>query len=136
MIQVNCGSLSTSCDKRVFTFEKCRGVKVSTVSVTSISYFTHTDRPFIPTITRGVLGLHSLISSIRAGSISQRSAIDAGLAKTAQPEIFSHNFLNNDLFYRFPFRCCVNGREWMKLWIACQLFTSAPIVVFIIIHIW
>lgn len=93
MIQVNCGSLSTSCDKRVFTFEKCRGVKVSTVSVTSISYFTHTDRPFIPTITRGVLGLHSLISSIRAGSISQRSAIDAGLAKTAQPEIFSHNFI-------------------------------------------
>lgn len=65
--------------------------------------FTHTDRSFIPTITRGVLGLHSLISSIRAGSISQRSAIDAGLAKTAQPEIFSHNFLNNDLFYRFPF---------------------------------
>lgn len=98
--------------------------------------FTHTDRSFIPTITRGVLGLHSLISSIRAGSISQRSAIDAVLAKTAQPEIFSHNFLNNDLFYRFPFRCCVNGREWMKLWIACQLFTSAPIVVFIIIHIW
>lgn len=97
--------------KRVFTFEKCRGVKVSTVDVTSISYFTHTDRSFIPTITRGVHGLHSLISSIRAGSISQRSAIDAGLAKTAQPEIFSHNFLNNDLFYRFPFRCCVNGRE-------------------------
>lgn len=63
-VRLTLGHCSTHVIKlSCFTFEKCRGVKVSTANVTSISYFTHTERPFIPTIIRGVLAasVHSLI---------------------------------------------------------------------------